>query len=51
MALLKCTETPTHVYLVMEFCNGGDLADYLQQKTTLNEDTIQHFVVQIGELK
>ncbi|EFP00635.1 CRE-UNC-51 protein [Caenorhabditis remanei] len=48
VALLKCTETPTHVYLVMEFCNGGDLADYLQQKTTLNEDTIQHFVVQIA---
>ncbi|CAB60406.1 Serine/threonine-protein kinase unc-51 [Caenorhabditis elegans] len=48
VGLLKCTETPTHVYLVMEFCNGGDLADYLQQKTTLNEDTIQHFVVQIA---
>uniref|UniRef100_A0A8R1HPA1 non-specific serine/threonine protein kinase n=1 Tax=Caenorhabditis japonica TaxID=281687 RepID=A0A8R1HPA1_CAEJA len=48
VALLKCTETPSHVYLVMEFCNGGDLADYLQQKTTLSEDTIQHFVVQIA---
>lgn len=48
VALLKCTETPTHVYLVMEYCNGGDLADYLQQKTTLNEDTIQHFVIQIA---
>ncbi|CAO4382565.1 unnamed protein product [Caenorhabditis nigoni] len=48
VALLKCTETPTHVYLVMEYCNGGDLADYLQQKTTLNEETIQHFVIQIA---
>ncbi|CAD6193814.1 unnamed protein product [Caenorhabditis auriculariae] len=48
VSLLKCTETPTHVYLVMEFCNGGDLADYLQQKTTLKEDTIQHFVIQIA---
>ncbi|VDP10584.1 unnamed protein product [Heligmosomoides polygyrus] len=48
VALLKCTETPTHVYLVMEFCNGGDLADYLSQKTTLQEDTIHHFVVQIA---
>ncbi|KAK5979543.1 Serine/threonine-protein kinase unc-51 [Trichostrongylus colubriformis] len=48
VALLKCTETATHVYLVMEFCNGGDLADYLSQKTTLQEDTIQHFVVQIA---
>ncbi|KAK6031082.1 kinase domain protein [Ostertagia ostertagi] len=48
VALLKCTETATHVYLVMEFCNGGDLADYLSQKTTLQEDTIHHFVVQIA---
>lgn len=48
VALLKCTETPTHVYLVIEYCNGGDLADYLQQKSQLNEETIQHFVVQIA---
>ncbi|EYC02768.1 hypothetical protein Y032_0098g3112 [Ancylostoma ceylanicum] len=48
VALLKCTETQTHVYLVMEYCNGGDLADYLSQKTTLQEDTIHHFVVQIA---
>ncbi|GMT18515.1 hypothetical protein PFISCL1PPCAC_9812, partial [Pristionchus fissidentatus] len=48
VALLRCTETQTHVLLVMEFCNQGDLADYLQQKGTLKEDTIHHFVVQIG---
>lgn len=48
VALLKCTETQTHVYLVMEYCNGGDLADYLSQKTTLTEETIHHFVVQIA---
>lgn len=33
----------------MEYCNGGDLADYLQTKTTLSEDTIRCFVRQIGE--
>ncbi|GMS87764.1 hypothetical protein PENTCL1PPCAC_9939 [Pristionchus entomophagus] len=48
VALLKCHETQTHVFLVMEYCNGGDLADYLQQKGTLKEDTIHHFVVQIA---
>ena len=33
----------------MEYCNGGDLADYLQTKTTLSEDTIRCFVRQIGK--
>ncbi|CAJ0941094.1 unnamed protein product, partial [Mesorhabditis belari] len=48
VTLLKCTETATHVFLVMEFCNGGDLADYLQQKSTMKEDTIQHLVIHIA---
>ena len=25
-------DTSSHVYLVMEYCNGGDLADYLHTK-------------------
>lgn len=29
VALLDCKETPENVSLVMEYCNGGDLADYL----------------------
>lgn len=29
VALLDCKETPLNVFLVMEYCNGGDLADYL----------------------
>lgn len=36
------------VYLVMEFCNGGDLSEYLLAKETLPEDTIRHFLIQIG---
>ncbi|KAM7539970.1 hypothetical protein Aperf_G00000045221 [Anoplocephala perfoliata] len=36
------------VYLVMEFCNGGDLSDYLHRKKTLPEETIRHFLIQIG---
>ncbi|CAH8498044.1 unnamed protein product [Heterobilharzia americana] len=38
----------TGVYLVMEYCNGGDLSEYLQAKRTLPEDTIRHFLIQIG---
>jgi serine/threonine protein kinase len=49
VALLDCKETSHHVYLVMEYCNGGDLADYLQAKGTLSEDTIAAFLRQIAE--
>jgi serine/threonine protein kinase len=31
-----------------QFCNGGDLADYLQSRQTLSEDTIAIFFRQIG---
>lgn len=48
VGLLKCSESDMHVYLVMEYCNGGDLADYLAVKGTIREVTIQHFFSQIG---
>ncbi|VDI31536.1 serine/threonine-protein kinase ULK/ATG1, partial [Mytilus galloprovincialis] len=48
VALLDCKETTNHVYLVMEYCNGGDLADYLQVKGTLSEETIAAFLRQIA---
>lgn len=32
----------------MEYCNGGDLADYLRAKGTLSEDTIHIFLRQIA---
>ncbi|KAM7067699.1 serine/threonine-protein kinase ULK2 isoform 3-T3 [Molossus nigricans] len=41
-------ELPNSVFLVMEYCNGGDLADYLQAKGTLSEDTIRVFLHQIA---
>ncbi|XP_037024715.1 serine/threonine-protein kinase ULK2 [Bradysia coprophila] len=48
VALLDCKETVANVYLVMEYCNGGDLADYLAAKGTLSEDTIRLFLVQLA---
>jgi serine/threonine-protein kinase ULK/ATG1 len=48
VALLDCKETVSQVYLVMEYCNGGDLADYLQAMKTLSEDTIRLFLNQIS---
>ncbi|MBZ3889649.1 Serine/threonine-protein kinase ULK2 [Sciurus carolinensis] len=32
----------------VQYCNGGDLADYLQAKGTLSEDTIRVFLHQIA---
>ncbi|VDN01330.1 unnamed protein product [Thelazia callipaeda] len=48
VGLLKCVETSANVFLVMEYCNAGDLGDYLQNKVTLPEVTIQHFLVHIA---
>ncbi|XP_064424178.1 serine/threonine-protein kinase ULK1 isoform X2 [Latimeria chalumnae] len=48
VALLDFQETANSVYLVMEYCNGGDLADYLHSKGTLSEDTIRLFLQQIA---
>ncbi|XP_063345666.1 serine/threonine-protein kinase ULK1a isoform X5 [Pelmatolapia mariae] len=46
--LLDYQETGGCVYLVMEYCNGGDLAEYLHSKGTLSEDTIRVFLQQIS---
>ncbi|XP_043472706.1 serine/threonine-protein kinase unc-51 isoform X1 [Leptopilina heterotoma] len=52
VALLDCKESHHNVFLVMEFCNGGDLADYLGSKGTLSEDTIRVFLKQLtGAMK
>ncbi|XP_028857527.1 serine/threonine-protein kinase ULK2 isoform X1 [Denticeps clupeoides] len=48
VALYDVQEMPNSVFLVMEYCNGGDLADYLQAKGTLREDTLRVFLQQIA---
>lgn len=48
VSLFDCQETSNNVFLVMEYCNGGDLADYLRAKGTLSEDTIHIFLRQIA---
>ncbi|GIY36443.1 hypothetical protein CDAR_561252 [Caerostris darwini] len=44
-----CRDSPRHLYIVIEYCNGGDLAEYLNHKVNLSEDTIRHFLRQIAE--
>ncbi|KAM4710374.1 serine/threonine-protein kinase ULK1 isoform 2-T2 [Discoglossus pictus] len=48
VALYDFQELANSVYLVMEYCNGGDLADYLHTMRTLSEDTIRIFLQQIA---
>ncbi|XP_035412467.1 serine/threonine-protein kinase ULK1 isoform X4 [Cygnus olor] len=48
VALYDFQEMANSVYLVMEYCNGGDLADYLHTMRTLSEDTIRLFLQQIA---
>ncbi|XP_012223822.1 serine/threonine-protein kinase unc-51 isoform X1 [Linepithema humile] len=47
VALYDCKESSNNVFLVMEYCNGGDLGDYLNAKGTLSEDTIRLFLKQL----
>ncbi|XP_029019551.1 serine/threonine-protein kinase ULK1a isoform X2 [Betta splendens] len=47
--LLDYQEMGGCVYLVMEYCNGGDLAEYLHSKGTLSEDTIRVFLQQMAQ--
>ncbi|XP_060737489.1 serine/threonine-protein kinase ULK1a isoform X2 [Tachysurus vachellii] len=48
VSLLDFQEISGCVYLVMEYCNGGDLAEYLHAKGSLSEDTIRSFLQQIA---
>ncbi|GFW55929.1 hypothetical protein TNCV_4390701 [Trichonephila clavipes] len=42
-------DSQKHLYIVIEYCNGGDLSEYLNHKGSLSEDTIRHFLRQIAE--
>lgn len=47
VGLLDYEENKEQIVLVMEYCNAGDLAEYLQKQGTLSEDTIRNFLQQI----
>ncbi|XP_069359432.1 serine/threonine-protein kinase unc-51 isoform X5 [Maniola hyperantus] len=49
VAMHDCMDSPAYVYVVMEYCNGGDLADYLQANRLLSEGTIRTFLRQLAE--
>ncbi|KAK5148841.1 hypothetical protein LTR04_000440, partial [Oleoguttula sp. CCFEE 6159] len=35
VALFDCTESPTHIHLVMEYCQLSDLSQFMQKRNTL----------------
>ena len=48
VCLLECYGSDAHVYVVMEFCNGGDLLRFLLRKGTLDQLTMHCFLHQIA---
>lgn len=45
--LLEVLETDNYYYLVMEFCAGGELLDYICSKKRLDESTAKRIVAQL----
>jgi serine/threonine-protein kinase ULK/ATG1 len=38
-----------HLYLVLEFCSGGDLGHYLRRYRQVSEATARYFLQQVAE--
>ena len=47
--LYEVIETPQKIYLIMEFCEGGELFDYIVKKDNLTERQSCHFFHEIIE--
>eukprot|EP01066_Platyproteum_vivax_P006565 Platyproteum_vivax@DN2339_c0_g1_i1.p1 len=45
--LYELIDTPTDIFMVMEYVAGGELFDYIVQRTRLGEDEARHFFQQI----
>jgi serine/threonine-protein kinase ULK/ATG1 len=45
--LYDLKKTPNNFYLILEFCNEGDLQAYIKRKKNLTEDEAVEFLVQI----
>lgn len=45
--LYEVIETPTDIYVVMEYVPRGELFDYIVEKGRLQEDEARHFFQQV----
>uniref|UniRef100_A0A6G1SAC2 Serine/threonine-protein kinase ULK3 n=1 Tax=Aceria tosichella TaxID=561515 RepID=A0A6G1SAC2_9ACAR len=47
VAMKKFTWDARHVYLILEYCPGGNLAEFIRSKGRLSEFMVQHFAQQL----
>ncbi|XP_009335255.2 serine/threonine-protein kinase ATG1a isoform X2 [Pyrus x bretschneideri] len=48
MRLFEAIETEDRIYLVLEYCDGGDLADYIRRHGKVSETVARHFMRQLA---
>ena len=46
--LLNFFHDSTFIYLIFEYCSGGNLSEFIKLKKCIKESTVQHFVQQIA---
>ncbi|KAL2633581.1 hypothetical protein R1flu_005060 [Riccia fluitans] len=46
--LHEIVEAPNRIFLVLEYCTGGDLAAYIQRHGRVSETVARHFMQQLG---
>uniref|UniRef100_A0A8R1TUI5 non-specific serine/threonine protein kinase n=1 Tax=Onchocerca volvulus TaxID=6282 RepID=A0A8R1TUI5_ONCVO len=45
--LYQCIDTPVKFFIVMEYCSGGEMFDYIVKKERLEESEARHFFRQL----
>ncbi|KAL1350287.1 hypothetical protein HN51_014394 [Arachis hypogaea] len=46
--LFEAIQTKDRIYLVLEYCSGGDLAAYIHRHGKVSEATARHFMIQLA---
>lgn len=46
--LLEIVKSPDKIFLILEYCAGGDLSDYIRRNGRVKESTARHFMRQLG---
>jgi len=49
MNLIEAIQSPNNIYLIMEYCNSGNLKSYMQKQTILEEVEAKYLISQIIE--